>query len=89
MITVNIIIDGDTIYSRTAVDRLKENECYVLDTGERVLHNPGEGVVVLATKMLNTIYDNPEELTLCENCLSMSKTWHGTCTKCRCKKRKI
>lgn len=88
MITVSISINGEPIYARTAVNRLEELGVYVLDTGERVMHNPDEGAVALAIKMLHTIEDDPDELSLCENCYCMTKTWHGTCTKCRAKKGK-
>lgn len=88
MITVSISINGEPIYARTAVNRLKELDCYVLDTGERILHNPEDGAVALAIKMLHTIMDDPDELTMCKNCWCMTKTWHGTCTKCRARKGK-
>lgn len=89
MITVSISINGEPIYTRTAVNRLKEHGVYVLDTGERIHHNPDEGAVALAQKMLATIADDPDELTLCENCYCMTKTWHGTCCKCKAKKRRL
>ena len=59
MITVSILINGKAIYTRTAInitpppDR-KLNE-YALDTGEKLFHNPNDGAVVLAKKMLDTI----------------------------------
>ncbi len=83
MITVTISINGEPIYTRTAVNRLVEHGIYILDTGERIHHNPEEGAIALAVKMLHTIYENPDELTLCDNCYCMTKTWHGTCGKCR------
>ncbi len=83
MITVSISVNGETVYARTAVNRLKEHGHYILDTGERVIHEPEEGVAALAIKMLHTIEDRLDELTLCENCFCMTKTWHGSCTKCR------
>ena len=88
MITVQILINGEVIYARTAVNRLEEHGAYILDTGERILHNPDDGAVPLAIKMLHTIEEDPDELTLCQNCYCMTKTWHGTCTKCRAKKRR-
>lgn len=83
MITVTISINGEPIYTRTAHNRLAEHGVYILDTGERIHHNIEEGGVALAIKMLHTINDDPDELTLCKNCYAMTKTWHGTCTKCR------
>lgn len=89
MITVSILINGEPIYTRTAVNRLEEHGVYILDTGERVMHNIDEGAVALAIKMLHTIEENPDELSLCDNCFCMTKTWHGTCTKCRAKKSRL
>ena len=87
MITVSISINGDPIYTRTAVNRLVEHGVYILDTGERVHHNPDDGAVALAIKMLHTIYDAPDELTLCNTCGCMTKSFHGNCGKCRSPKR--
>lgn len=89
MITVSILINGEAIYTRTAVNRLEEHGVYILDTGERVMHNIDEGAVALAIKMLHTIEDDPDELSFCDNCFCMTKTWHGTCTKCRAKKSRL
>lgn len=86
MITVSISINGEPIYTRTAVNRLKEHGVYILDTGERIMHDQEEGAVALAIKMLHGIEDKVDELTLCSNCYCMTKTWHGTCGKCRAKK---
>ena len=86
MITVSISINGDIIYARTAQNRLEEHGVYILDTGERIHHDPHDGAVALAVKMLHTIEEDPDELSLCENCYCMTKTWHGTCGKCRHKK---
>jgi hypothetical protein len=88
MITVSISINGEPIYTRTAVNRLKEHGVYVLDTGERIHHHPDDGPVELARKMLHTIEDDPDELSLCKNCWCMTKTWHGKCKKCRAKKER-
>lgn len=88
MITVQILINGEVIYARTAVNRLRELGHYVLDTGERIIHEPDDGAVALAIKMLHTIEDKPDELSLCDNCFCMTKTWHGSCTKCRARKPK-
>lgn len=88
MITVSILINGEPIFARTAVNRLKEHGVYILDTGERIIHNPDDGAVALAVKMLHTISDDPEELSLCKNCWCMTKTWHGGCVKCKHKKER-
>lgn len=88
MITVNILINGEAIFARSATNRLEEHGVYILDTGERIHHNPDDGAVALAQKMLATIEDNPDELSLCKNCWCMTKTWHKTCTKCKAKKER-
>jgi hypothetical protein len=88
MLTVSILKNGEPIYTRSAVNRLKDHGVYILDTGERIMHDPEEGAVALAIKMLHTIEDKVDELTLCNNCYCMTKTWHGTCTKCRARKGK-
>ena len=88
MITVSISINGEPLYARTAVNRLEEHGVYILDTGERIHHNPDDGAVELAIKMLHSIAENPDELTLCNNCFCMTKTWHKTCRKCKAKKER-
>jgi hypothetical protein len=88
MITVSILINGEPMFTRTAVNRLKELGVYVLDTGERIHHNPDDGAVALAQKMLATIEADPDQLSLCKNCWAMTKTWHGTCGKCKAKKER-
>lgn len=62
MISVSIAINGEPIFARTAVNRRKEIGKYVLDTGELIEHNPDEGAVVLAVKMLQTIKENPDKV---------------------------
>jgi hypothetical protein len=89
MITVSISINGEPLFARTAVNRLEEHGVYILDTGERIHHNPDEGAVALAQKMLATIESDPDQLSLCDNCYCMTKTWHGTCTKCKHKKERL
>ncbi len=88
MITVNILINGECLFARTAVNRLEEHGVYILDTGERIHHDPADGAVALAQKMLATIESDPDELSLCKNCWCMTKTWHSTCTKCKAKKER-
>lgn len=89
MITVSILINGEPLYTRTAVNRLKEHGVYILDTGERIHHNPDEGAVALAHKMLASIEADPDQLSLCDNCYAMTKTWHHTCTKCKAPKERL
>ena len=55
MMTVSIFINGKPIYTRTAVSKIKEKCCYILDDGSKVIHDPKNGVVELAIKMLKTI----------------------------------
>jgi len=86
MIGVYITINGEPIFARTAVNRLKEHGCYIQDDGMRIMHDPDDGAVELAIKMLHSIEPHPDELTLCNNCYCMTKTWHGGCGKCRAKK---
>jgi len=60
MLTVNISVNGKSVYTRSAHRRTlrhskgKEN-AYLLDTGEQIFHNPDKGIVPLAIKMLETI----------------------------------
>lgn len=88
MISVTIFINGEPLFARTAVNRLEEHGVYILDTGERIMHDPEDGAIALAIKMLHTIHEDPDELSLCNNCYCMTKTWHGTCGKCKAKKDK-
>lgn len=62
MISVSIAINGEPIYARTAVNRLSEIGKYVLDDGSLLKHNPDDGAVTLAIKMLETIKENPDEV---------------------------
>lgn len=55
MLSVSIFINGKPIYTRTAINKIKEKACYVLDTGDKVIHEPKDGAVALAIKMLKTI----------------------------------
>ena len=61
MISVIISINGNPIMARSAVrkkDNLGINKTdseYVLDDGNKVLHNPDDGAVKLAIKMLKKI----------------------------------
>jgi len=60
MIGVYITINGEPIFARTAVNRLRERGVYVGDDGSEIEHNPDDGAVKLAIKMLQTIKDNPD-----------------------------
>ena len=62
MIGVYITINGKPIFARTAVNRLKERGVYVGDDGSKIKHNPNDGAVALAIKMLQTIQDNPDKI---------------------------
>lgn len=62
MITVAIAINGKTIYARSAVNRLAEVGKYVLDDGTYIEHDPDDGAVALAIKMLETIKDEPDQV---------------------------
>lgn len=62
MIGVYITINGVPIVARTAVNRLKERGAYIGDDGSEIKHNPDDGAVVLAIKMLQTIQDIPAKI---------------------------
>ena len=63
MITVSILINGNPIYTRSAVNRTEELQetnkniynSYILDDGSKLLHSPKKGAVALAIEMLKTI----------------------------------
>lgn len=61
MITVSISINGEVIYARSAINRIKERGVYVGDDGAEIKHDPADGAVKLAIKMLETIKVNPDE----------------------------
>lgn len=56
MLTVSILINGEPIYTRTVVNRIKEQNGYVCDDGTLIKHNPSDGAVKLAIKALKTIH---------------------------------
>lgn len=62
MISVSIAINGEPIYARSAVNRIEETGKYVVDDGSFIEHNPDDGAVALAIKMLETIKENPDEV---------------------------
>lgn len=61
MITVSILINGEPLYTRSAVNRTKgipknENQnTYLLDDGSKIIHIPNKGAIKLAIEMLKTI----------------------------------
>lgn len=61
MITVSISINGEPIFTRTAVNQDAEgNDCtYLVDDGSTVQHKRTEGAVKLAIKLLKTIKEQP------------------------------
>jgi len=63
VIGVYITINGRPIFARTAVNRLQERGVYVADDGLEIKHNPDEGAVALAIKLLETIHSNPDKET--------------------------
>lgn len=50
-----ILINGKPVMGRSAVNRLKEDGFYHCDDGTKIKHNPNDGAVKLAIKMLKTI----------------------------------
>jgi len=62
MITVCILINGQPIYTRTAVnitdDSKDRTHKYKVDSGVVLSHVRAEGAVVLAKKMLDTIKEH-------------------------------
>lgn len=61
MIGVYITINGTPIFARTAVNRLRERGVYIADDGSEIEHNPEDGAIALAIKMLQTIQDDPDK----------------------------
>lgn len=59
MISVVILINGQLVIARSAVNRLPEVGAYVVDDGTHVKHNPDDGAVALAIKLLETIKEPP------------------------------
>ena len=59
MITVAILINGQPIMARSAVNQKEENEKgetkYLTDAGDVVWHERGDGAVELCHKLLDTI----------------------------------
>lgn len=57
MLTVTISINGEPIYTRTVVNRIKTKGGYVCDDGTIIKHNPNDGAIALAKKALDTIVE--------------------------------
>ena len=66
MLTVAILINGNPIMARSAVntgttDKLDKHEVkrtiYKVDDGSSILHDPDDGAVALAKKLLDTIVE--------------------------------
>lgn len=58
MLTVSILINGNPIMARSAVRVENNGQCfYQVDTGEKITHDPKDGAVVLAKKLLDTIHE--------------------------------
>lgn len=60
MISVAIMINGNPIMARSAVKkgehkRLKGKYKYAVDDGSEIIHDPKEGAVALAIRMLKNI----------------------------------
>lgn len=60
MITVTILINGQPIYTRTAVNVSTDSvsgdlNIYESDDGSIISHNKSHGAIVLAKKLLDTI----------------------------------
>lgn len=53
--TVSILINGEPIFTRTVVNRVKEKGVYLCDDGSEIKHDPKDGAVKLAIKALKTI----------------------------------
>lgn len=59
MLTVAILINGNPLVAKNAVNKIEKNKRgqvkYLTDSGEVVWHDPKDGAVVLAKKLLDTI----------------------------------
>jgi len=60
MLTVAILINGNPIMARSAVNQNREVDgktVYKVDDGSEVLHDPDDGAVELAKMLLGTIIE--------------------------------
>lgn len=67
MISVSISINGNAIMARSArnVETLDDGRCrYRLDDGTEVVHDPDDGAVKLAKKMLDQIEEPGQDDTM-------------------------
>lgn len=59
MLTVGIFINGNPLVAKNAINQVRRNRkgqvAYKTDSGEIIWHDPEEGAVVLAKKLLDTI----------------------------------
>jgi len=57
MLNITIHVNGQTVYSRSArnIDDTDKINKYQCDDGSIIEHNPDDGIVLLAKKMLDTI----------------------------------
>jgi len=60
MMTVAILINNEPLYSRTIKRIVNEddtdgNRCYEVDDGTRIWHDPHDGIITLAKKVLDKI----------------------------------
>lgn len=60
MLTITILVNGKTVYARSAHRRtLKhakgDEQAYLTDSNTVVYHNPDKGIIPLAIKILKTI----------------------------------
>jgi hypothetical protein len=64
MITVTILINGNTLTARSAKDTGERtpdgSKIYLCDTGEKIVHHRDAGAVELAIKMLRTIREESD-----------------------------
>ena len=65
MISVIISINGNPIMARSAVNQQRTapggGTVYHCDDGQTIIHDPGDGAVALAHKLLDTIQEKPRE----------------------------
>jgi hypothetical protein len=65
MLTVAILINGQPIVAKNAVNQMRKNKkgevAYKTDSGELVWHDPVDGAIALAHKLLDTIRNDGRE----------------------------
>ena len=61
MFTVAILINGNPLMARSAVNQCEQDADgrtkYRIDTGEVILHDPKDGAIALAHKLLDTLHE--------------------------------